>query len=53
MTTILFLYVVGYLIGIGAEAERGAFNQHPWLVIVLVDLFIWPIVIGKAIASRT
>jgi len=49
--TILFLYVVGYMIGIGIEVQQGGFNQHPRWVILVSTIFIWPIMIGKAIAS--
>jgi hypothetical protein len=49
--TILFLYVVGYLIGLGVEIQTQAFKGHPVWIILVGNLFTWPIVIGKAIAK--
>ena len=49
--TILFLYVVGYLVGIGIEIQAGAFDHYPKWVVLVGNFITWPVAIGKAIAK--
>jgi hypothetical protein len=49
--TILFLYVVGYMIGIGIEVQGGAFKQYPTWAVLIGNAVSWPVVIGKALAK--
>jgi len=50
--TILFLYVVGYLIGVGISIEDDSFSKYGIFITLLGLLVAWPIDIGIALRKQ-
>lgn len=52
MEIIIFLYIAGWLVGVGVELERNTAEEVSTVIIWIGCLLIWPIAIGRALSRR-